>query len=81
MNSQRDCPEFRDETVRQVIERGNIVAEVSGNLRVSQHSLYKWVKAVKPNSSKQKEDELMALTMLRAESLMPAYQLSRNEVG
>lgn len=50
MNNQRYSPEFKDEAVRQVIERGYTVAEVSANLGVSQHSLYKWVKAVKLSS-------------------------------
>ena len=59
MNNQRYSPEFKDEAVRQVIERGYTVAEVSGNLGVSQHSLYKWVKAANPNLSKQKDDELI----------------------
>lgn len=32
MNNQRYSPEFKDEAVRQVIERGYTVAEVSANL-------------------------------------------------
>lgn len=51
MSSQRYPPEFKDEAVRQVLEPGYTVAEVSQRLGVSAHSLYKWVKAVKPDKS------------------------------
>ena len=37
--------EFRIEAVRQITERGHKVAEVSARIGVSQHSLYKWIKA------------------------------------
>lgn len=43
MSNQRYSPEFKDEAVRQVIDRGYTVSEVAENLGVSQHSLYKWV--------------------------------------
>jgi transposase len=49
MSKQRFTPEFKDEAVRQITERGYAVSEVSERLGVSAHSLYKWVKAVKPN--------------------------------
>jgi transposase len=49
MSSQRFSPEFKDEAVRQIVERGYTVAEVSERLGVSSHSLYKWVKAITPN--------------------------------
>ena len=42
MSNQRFTPEFKDEAVRQVIERGYSVAEVSERLGVSAHSVYKW---------------------------------------
>ena len=48
MSSQRFAPEFKDEAVRQVLERGYPVTEVAQRLGVSAHSLYKWIKAVKP---------------------------------
>ncbi|SOC53466.1 transposase [Chromohalobacter canadensis] len=41
MSNQRYHPEFKDEAVRQVLERGYTVAEVSQRLGVSSHSLYK----------------------------------------
>ncbi len=59
MSSQRYTPEFKDEAVRQVLERGYTVAEVSQRLGVSAHSLYKWVKAVKPDKSDEQAAELV----------------------
>jgi transposase len=58
MNSPRYSPEFKDEAVRQVLERGYSVTEVSERLGVSAHSLYKWVKAVKPDKSDEPSEEL-----------------------
>jgi len=49
MSSPRYTAECKDEAVRQITERGYSVAEVSQRLGVSGHSLYKWVKAVKPD--------------------------------
>jgi transposase len=40
MSSQRFTPEFKDGAVRQIIERGYPVSEVSERLGVSAHSLY-----------------------------------------
>ncbi len=51
MSNQRFSPEFKDEAVRQIIDRGYSVAEVSERLGVSAHSLYKWVKAAKPDKT------------------------------
>ena len=59
MSSQRFAPEFKDEAVRQVVERGHPVGEVAERLGVSAHSLYKWVKAVKPDKSEQHANELI----------------------
>lgn len=59
MSSQRYPPEFKDEAVRQVLERAYTVAEVSQRLGVSAHSLYKWVKAVKPDKSEEQAAELV----------------------
>ncbi len=59
MSSQRYPLEFKDEAVRQVLERGYTVAEVSQRLGVSAHSLYKWVKAVKPDKSDEQAAELV----------------------
>ena len=59
MSSQRCSPEFKDEAVRQVIDRGYSVAEISERLGVSCHSLYKWVRSAKPDKSEQHENELI----------------------
>ena len=48
MGSQRYSPEFKDEAVRQVLERGYPVREIAERLGVSSHSLYTWVRSAKP---------------------------------
>ena len=58
MSNQRYTPEFKEEAVRQVIERGHSVAEVAERLGVSSHSLYNWVNAVKPSKNEIQEQEL-----------------------
>ena len=58
MNNQRYTPEFKDEAVRQVLERGYSVAEVAQRLGVSVQSLHKWVKAVKPDRADEQAQEL-----------------------
>ena len=76
MSSQRYTPEFKDEAVRQVIDRGYSVAEVADRLGVSTHSLYKWVKAVRPDRSEQQASEL---TEAKREVLRLRAQLRRAE--
>lgn len=58
MSSQRYTPEFKEEAVRQVIDRGHAVADVAERLGVSAHSLYNWIKAVKPGKSEELTREL-----------------------
>ena len=58
MSHQRFSPEFKDEAVRQITQRGYSVKEVAERLGVSTHSLYKWVKEAKP--AKAEADELAA---------------------
>ncbi|SUF57956.1 Transposase insN for insertion sequence element IS911A [Salmonella enterica] len=41
MGTPRFTPEFKEEAVRQITERGYSIAEVSERLGVSAHSLYK----------------------------------------
>ncbi len=71
MSQQRYTPEFKDEAVRQVTDKGHSVQEVAARLGVSSHSLYKWVKAVSPNKDEQRADELLyakkEILKLRAE--------------
>jgi transposase len=76
MSSQRYTPEFKDEAVRQVVDRGYSVVEVSERLGMSAHSLYKWVKAVKPDKSEQQASEL---TEAKSEVLKLRAQLRRTE--
>lgn len=53
MGTPRFTPEFKEEAVRQITERGYTVAEVSDCLGVSAHSHYKWLRAIKPDNSVQ----------------------------
>ena len=76
MSNQRYAPEFKDEAVRQVVERGYSVAEVSERLGVSAHSLYKWVKAVTPDKSTQNDKELLEA---KSEVMRLRAQLRRTE--
>ena len=66
MSSQRFGPEFKDEAVRQIVDRGYSVAEVSERVGVSAHSLYKWVKAIKLDKT---EEQASALIESRSEVL------------
>ena len=58
MSGQRYTPEFKDEAVRQVIERGYSVGEIAQRIGVSKHSLYKWVNAVNPSGDEKQAEEL-----------------------
>ena len=42
-----------------MLERGHPVAEVASRLGVSSHSLYKWVRDVRPSKSEARSDELL----------------------
>lgn len=59
MSTQRSTPEFKEEAVKQVVERGYTVHDVAARLGVSAHSLYKWVKAFSPDRSEQQFKELL----------------------
>lgn len=76
MSSQRFTPEFKEEAVRQVVGRGHSVAEVAARLGVSTHSLYQWVKAVKPDKT---EQQVAELTEAKSEILRLRAQLRRVE--
>ncbi len=71
MSKQRYTPEFKDEAIRQVTEKGHSVQEVAARLGVSSHSLYKWVKGVRPEKDEERADELLEakkqILKLRAE--------------
>lgn len=76
MNSPRFTPEFKEEAVRQIAERGYSVAEVSERLGVSTHSLYKWVKAIRPDKTEEQAADLLAA---KTEILKLKSQLKRTE--
>jgi transposase len=59
MSRKRYTPEFKDEAVRQVTERGRSVAEVAGRIGVSSHSLYKWVREFRPSKDEKRSNELL----------------------
>ena len=52
-------PEFKDEAVRQVVERGYTVKEVAERLGISEASLYTWRKAVVPSKDDERAEELL----------------------
>ena len=59
MGNQKFTAEFREEAVRQVLDRGYSVEEVSENLGVSTHSLYEWLKDVRPRPEQRRDEELL----------------------
>ena len=52
-------PEFKDEAVRQVVERGYTVKEVAERLGISAASLYNWLKDVRPSKEDERAEELL----------------------
>lgn len=76
MSIPRFTPEFKEEAVRQIVDRGYPVSEVAERLGVSAHSLYKWVKAVRPDKSQEQAAELVAA---KSEILKLRAQLRRVE--
>ncbi len=59
MSNQKYSAEFREEAVRQVVDRGYAVKDVAKNLGVAPANLYKWVKQTKPTPEKRRDDELL----------------------
>ena len=82
MGTPRFTPEFKEEAVRQITERGYSVAEVSGRLGVSAHSLYKWLRAIKPDNNEQHARDLLEakseILKLRANNLAPSMSRRGN---
>ncbi|HBT4640743.1 TPA: IS3 family transposase [Klebsiella pneumoniae] len=76
MGTLRFTPEFKEEAVRQITERGYSVAEVSDRLGVSAHSLYKWLRAIKLDNNKQHARDLLEA---KSEILKLRAQLKRTE--
>jgi transposase len=59
MSRQRFTPEFKEEAIKLVTQKGYSAADVSERLGVSQHSIYKWVKAAKPLANDQDDGQLI----------------------
>ena len=80
MGSQRFTPEFKEEAVRQVVERGYSVAEVSARIGVSTHSLYKWAKSVTPDKTEKHAADLLEAKseILRLRALMRRVEEERD---
>ncbi|MFM5509588.1 IS3 family transposase [Aeromonas rivipollensis] len=76
MGTPRFTPEFKEEAVRQITERGYSVAEVSDRLGVSAHSLYKWLRSIKPDNREQHARDLLEA---KSEILKLRAQLKRTE--
>ncbi|HBT4722679.1 TPA: transposase [Klebsiella quasipneumoniae subsp. similipneumoniae] len=57
-------------------ERGFSVAEVADRLGVSAHSLYRWLRAIKPDNSEQHARDLL---QAKSELLKLRAQLKRTE--
>ncbi|GAA4893701.1 transposase [Ferrimonas pelagia] len=48
MSNNRYMPKFKDEVVKPIVGQRHSVQKVSERIGVSTHSIYQWVKAVKP---------------------------------
>ncbi|HBJ6433297.1 TPA: IS3 family transposase [Salmonella enterica subsp. enterica serovar Veneziana] len=82
MGTPRFTPEFKEEAVRQITERGYSIAEVSERLGVSAHSLYKWLRAVKPdNNGQQAQDLLYGYRRIHGDLREIGEVCSRNRVA
>jgi transposase len=70
----RFADEFKEEAVKQVIEREYAVGDVAKRLGISVPSLYKWVKVSSPNATDRSEAELKEV---RRENLTLKAELRR----
>lgn len=68
--------EFKAEAIKQVVERGYSVADVSERLGVSKHSLYAWLRAAGTSRAQRKADDIEAL---RQENARLKGELARSE--
>jgi transposase len=69
-------PEFKDEAVGQVVDRGYTVKEVAERLGISEASLYTWRKAVVPSKGDEREVELLEV---KRENLTLRAELRRTQ--
>ena len=76
MTKGKFADEFKEEAVKQVIERGYTVGDVAKRLGISVQSLYKWVKVYSPNATDRYEAELKEI---RREKLTLKAELRRTQ--
>lgn len=76
MSSKRYTEEFKAEALKQILERGYPVQEVSERLGVSCHSLYAWLKKARGND---KSKETSDLEKVRLENARLKAELKRVE--
>lgn len=76
MSRKRYTEEFKCDAVKQIIERGYSVTEISKRLGVSGHSLYKWVKEFGGGRDKRSSD---AVDTIRQENAQLKAELKRVE--
>ena len=55
MSDKRYTQEFKDETVRFLTEQGHPAREVAAGLGISEHTMYRWIRAAKPPAEEQQE--------------------------
>ena len=76
MGTPRFTPEFKEEAVRQIAERGYSVPEVSDRLGASAQSHYKWIRAIKPDDNKKHIHDLLEA---KSEIMKLSAKLKRTE--
>jgi transposase len=76
MSQKHYTVEFKEEAVRQVIQRGYSVKEVAERLGVSTHSLYKWIRAARPATE---EADRLAAAEREVRSLKAALRRTEEE--
>lgn len=81
MNAQRYPEEFRIEAVKQILEHGHSVADVSRRLGVSTHSLYKWIKLQQIPAAQRLEQVSQSEELRRIKAELSACQLHHLGAG
>lgn len=76
MSRTRYTAEFKAEAIKQVIDRGYSVADVSERLGISKHTLYVWLRAAGRSREQSKADDI---EVLRRENARLKGELARSE--
>ena len=58
MSAKRYTQEFKDEAVRFVTEQGHSAREVAARLGISEHTMYRWIRAARPPAEEQQAGDL-----------------------